>query len=176
MKIVESLMKEGVDKKEIFKIALEEGLPQKKVSRNLAIHPDKDIAKKYSKANFLLLCLYSVMVLIGLLSVIGIAAKFSLGVIAGLLCFSMLIPSFIIYSIFNNQSIGYFLLCFFLFKGILDSVKFLESNPKWFLIGVIVNLAMLVFVVILKKKMFPYQNFFNSKKTSEGVYVFSNNM
>jgi hypothetical protein len=53
-------------------------------------------------------------------------------------------------------------------KGILDSLKLIESSPKWFVIGVTVNLAMLVFVVILKKKLFPYQNFFNSKKTNEG--------
>ena len=173
MKAVKKQLSAGLGKNEIFEKASVDGLNLKKVSKYLAMFPDSDESLKYNKANNILIGIYSILVIIGLL---GSASMFSSIPPAGLvavLLFALLIPAAVIYSIYKKQSIGYLILCFFLFKGILDSFKGYEAEPTSVLIGVSINAALIIFIVILKNKLFPHQNFFNTKKDNDGFSVYT---
>ena len=176
MKIVKRLLKEGENKKSIFEKALAEGLNLKKVSKYLAMYPDSEESESYNKANNILIGVYSVLVLLGLLGAMPILSELPVGAILGVLAFALLIPGVVIYCIYKKQSIGYLMLCFFLFKGILDLFKGYESDPAGVWVGVAINACLIVYVVILKNKLFPYQNFFNTKKNNEGFAIFTKDL
>lgn len=176
MKIVERLLKEGENKNIIFEKASDEGLNPKKVSKYLAMYPDADDAEKYNKANNILIGIYSVFVLLGLLGVAPMLSELSIAAILGVLAFALLIPGAVIYFIYKKQSIGYLIICFFLFKGILDSFKGFESDPTGVLVGIIANTCLIVYVIILKNKLFPHQNFFNTRKNDEGIAIFTKDL
>lgn len=173
MKIVKRLLKEGENKNSIFEKASVEGLNPQKVSKYLAMYPDAEESKKYNRANNILIGVYSVLVLLGLLGAAPILSELPVGAMLGILAFALLIPGAVIYCIYKKQSIGYLILCFFLLKGILDSFKEYEADPIWVWVGVAINSCFIVYVVILKNKLFPHQNFFNTKKNAEGISIFT---
>lgn len=173
MKTVKRLLKEGENKRSIFEKASAEGLNPQRVSRYLAIYPDAEESKIYNRANNILICIYSVFVLLGLLGVVPFLSELPVGAIIGILVFVLFIPGAVMYCIYKKQSIGYLVLCFFLFKGILDSLKGYEADPVEVWVGVAINAFLFVYVVILKNKLFPHQNFFNTKKDAEGISIFT---
>ncbi|MEM9257365.1 MAG: hypothetical protein AAGA91_18140 [Pseudomonadota bacterium] len=176
MKIVKRLLKEGENKGSIFEKASAEGLNPKKVSKYLAMYPDPEESENYNRANNILIGIYSVLVLLGLLGATHILFELPAGAMLGVLAFALLIPGAIIYCIYKKQSIGYLILCFFLFKGILDSFKEYEASPVGVWVGVAINACLVVYVVILKNKLFPHQNFFNTKKSGEGIAIFTKDL
>ncbi|WP_332419115.1 hypothetical protein [Vibrio metschnikovii] len=176
MKIVKRLLKEGENKMSIFEKALAEGLNPKKVSKYLAMYPDAEESEKYNRANKILIGIYSVLVLLGLLGAAPILSELPNGAILGVLAFALLIPVAVINCIYKKQSIGYLILCFFLFKGILDSFKGYEADPVGVWVGGAINISLIIYVVILKNKLFPHQNFFNTKKNDEGVSIFTKDL
>jgi hypothetical protein len=176
MKIVKRLLKEGENKESIFEKASAEGLNPKKVSKYLAMYPDAEESENYNRANNVLIGIYSVLVLLGLLGAAPILSELPTGAILGVLAFALLIPSAVIYCIYKKQSIGYLILCFFLFKGILDSFKEYEADPVGVWVGVAINVCLIIYVVILKNKLFPHQNFFNTKKDAEGISIFTKDL
>ncbi|WP_163932742.1 hypothetical protein [Paraferrimonas sp. SM1919] len=176
MKIVKRLLKEGENKASIFEKASAYGLNPKKVSKYLAMYPDSEESKKYNRANNILIGIYSVLFLLGLLGAVPILSELPVGAMLGVLAFALLIPSAVIYCIYKKQSIGYLILCFFLFKGIFDSFKGYEADPVGVWVGAAINVCLIVYVVILKNKLFPHQNFFNTKKNDEGVSIFTKDL
>ncbi|MES0489949.1 MAG: hypothetical protein ABUK01_08165 [Leptospirales bacterium] len=173
MKIVKRLIKEGVDKKEIFAKASDEGLNPKKVSRLLAMYPDVEESEKYNKANNILIGIYIVMVLFGILGAASMLNELPTEAILGILAFALLIPIAVIYILYKKQALGYLVLSFFLIKGITDSIKEYQTDPVAVWIGVGLSACLIVYAVILKIKLFPHQNFFNTKKDSDGIVIFT---
>ena len=173
MKTVKKQLAAGLSKIEIFEKASIDGLNLKKVSKYLAMFPDSEESLKYNKANNILIGIYSILVILGLLGSLSMLSSLPLAGIIAVLLFALLIPAAVIYSIYKKQSIGYIILCFFLLKGILDSFKGYEADPTSVLIGVSINVALIIFIIILKSKLFPHQNFFNTKKGDDGFAVYT---
>jgi hypothetical protein len=173
VKVIKKQLAAGLSKKEIFEKASVEGGNLKKVTKYLAMFPDDDESKKYNKANNILIGVYTLLVIIGLLGSISMISELPPIGIALVLSFGLLIPATVIYCIYKKQSLGYLILCFFLFKGVLDSFKGYESDPASVWIGVSINVVLLIFIVVLKSKLFPHQNFFNTKKDSDGFAVYT---
>ncbi|RVU85575.1 hypothetical protein EOL70_06390 [Leucothrix sargassi] len=173
MKIVKQFLKEGVNKKDIFEKAMDEGLNSKRVSKYLAKRPDVEEAKKYEKANYILIGIYAVTVLLGLLNVIPLFKELSLPAALGLLAFSLLIPAALIYAIFIKDPVGYFVLAFLFIRGVLLSFSNLEVDPVGAGIDIAVSIGLVIYIVILKGKLFPYQSFFHTKKADDGTTVFT---
>ena len=169
-------MKEGVPKKEIFQCAIEEGLDRKKVAKYLAMYPDLNLSIRYERANNILLTIYMLIVAIGVYGAFGLLAQlptnaFIIGLVIGLL-----IPGCIIYLIYTNHALGYLFLAFFSFKGIFDSFKEYDDSTVGVIavsFGVIVSALLTIYSVVLKRKLFPHQNFLNFKKDDEGLFVFT---
>ncbi|WP_031565934.1 hypothetical protein [Rheinheimera texasensis] len=176
MKIVKRLLKQGENKNSIFEKASAEGLNPKKVSKYLSMYPDAEESENYNRANNILIALYSVLVLLGVLGASPFLSGLPVGAMFAVLAFALLIPGAVIYYIYKKQSMGYLVLCFFLLKGILDSFKEYEADPMAVWVGVIINACLIVYVVILKNKLFPYQNFFNTKKDVEGFSIFTKDL
>jgi uncharacterized membrane protein len=176
MKLVKRLMKEDLSKQEIFERASEEGLNLKKVSKYLAMYPDPEESKKYNKANRVLIGIYAALVILSIIGAISMVMDLPPAAILGVLAFSLLIPGVVIYCIYKKQSIGYLILCFFLLKGIIDIFKDYQADPAGVWLGAGISLCLIVYVVVLKNKMFPHQNFFNTKKNSDGISVFTKDL
>ena len=178
MKTVKKLLKQGVDKKEIYNSAMQEGLNPKKVSRFLANFPDKDRSDKYNTANKVLVFIYGLLSVFSLLQVLVLTSDMSSGLTLALVAFSLILPIAVIYSIYKKQAIGYLLLSFFSVKGILNAIKEFGSHPNdieaiGLLVAIAINFSILIYVVSLKKKLFPHQNFFNSRKNSDKTVVYT---
>jgi len=173
VKIVKKLLSEGLSKQEVFEKASSDGLNLKKVAKQLSIYPDDRESNKYNKANNILIGLYSLIVAIGLIGFIPMLTEFQAVGMVLVLSFALLIPGAIIYCIYKKQSLGYLILCFFLFKGVLDSFKGIETDPLAVWVGVSINVCLIIYIVVLKNKLFPHQNFFNTKKDNNGFVVFT---
>ena len=68
------------------------------------------------------------------------------------------------------------ILCFFMFKGILDSFKSFEQDPIAVYIAVAINIAIMGYAAFLKVRLFPFQNFFNTRKDENGIFIYQNNL
>lgn len=173
MKIVKRLLKEGLNKEDVFAKASEEKLDPQKVSKYLAMYPDVEESEKYGRANNILVGIYSVMVLLNLIGAAPMLSEIPVAATVVVLAFLLLIPGAVIYCIYKKQAIGYLILCFLLVKGALESFNEYQEEPLWILVVVAINTCLLLYVVILKNKLFPYQNFFNTKRNGNGVFIFT---
>lgn len=169
MRIVKRLLREGKSKDSIFEKASEEGLNLKKVSKYLAMYPDLEESESYSSANNTLIGIYLVWILLGLLSIAPILPEFPVATVIGFIAFEVLIPVLVLYCIYRKISIGYLILLFFLFINIL---RLFGAGVIDVLSEVCINAFFIAYVVILKNKLFPYQNFFNTKKNAKGLSIF----
>ena len=173
MKVVKKQLAAGFSKNEIFEKASDEGLNLKKVSKYLAMFPDDEESKKYNKANNILIGVYSLLVCMGLLRLFSMISDISATGIVALLVIALLIPGVLIYTIYKKQAVGYLVLCIFLLQGVLESFKGYEADPVSFWVSVSINVTLIIFIIILKNKLFPHQSFFNTKKNSEGFAVYT---
>jgi hypothetical protein len=179
MKLVKSLMKQGVDKGEIFARAIDQGLNPKKVSRYLSGFPDKSLSEKYHKANIIFLSIYGALVFRGIWSVYGMLSESPLKarlIIFGVIGFFLIIIVALMYLIYKKRAVGYMALLPFLIKGISNAFKGYEQDPLGSLAAASMVFGLIAFLIILKNKIFSYQNFFNTKKTGHGIYIFSRKM
>lgn len=172
-KVVKGLMKDGAPKVEIFSRASQEGMNLKKVAKYLAIYPDRDESERYHRANGILIGLYIAFIFFGLLGAAPLLSGLSLNWIIISIGIALLIPSALVYSIYKKQSFGYMVLCLLLVKGVLDMLKDYQADQSAALVGVGINIALIFYVYTLKKKLFPYQNFLNTRKGDDGLVIFS---
>lgn len=170
MKQLKKDLKNSVDKDEAFKKFLNRNGDQKKGSRILSLFPEPKYAEKYEKANKILITIYG---LLSLFAILGLSVQFAhlppLWLLF-LLTIGVLLPALVLYLLYTKNAGAYMFLAFLLVKGIFDLLR--QSDQSMILIGIVVNLGLLIFVVILKQKMFPYQNFFSTKKDANGLYVY----
>ncbi len=175
MKIVRNLLKEGKTKQEIFEKASDEGLKQKKVAKYLARHPDPEEAEKYNKANMLLVGLCVVLVLLRVWTISLLSIEFTSVVVLAAV-FPLVILCAATYYIFKMQPSGYLILCYILAIGILNSFKLIPSYPLPILLAISMSIILIIYAVVLKYAIFPYQNFSNSMKDSDGIPIYTNDL
>lgn len=170
MKQLKKDIKNGVNKDEAFTNLINRNGDQKQGSKILALYPEPQYAKKYNTANKVLILIYG---LLSLLAILGLLINFihlSPSNLLFLFAIGALLPSVVIYFIYKKNAAGYIFLAFLLAKGMID--VFRQKDQSIILISIVINLTLLIFVVILKYKLFPYQNFFNTKKDANGLYVY----
>lgn len=179
MKIIKSLLKEGIPKEEIYQLALKDGLKTKKVSHILSMYPDPDTATNYTKHNTALIIIYLIWQAFGYLYIFSKPITLSPTAMLAALAISLIIPIIVVYLLYNKIAYGYLFLSFLLLKGILEPFKYPETvhpeNLIGSLIGVTILIAVLAYTITLKFKLFPYQGFFNLKKDKNGAYIFTAN-
>lgn len=179
MKIIKSLLKEGIPKEEIYQLALKDGLKTKKVSHILSMYPDPDTAINYTKHNTALIIMYIIWEAFGLLYFFSNPIQLPPAAILAALAIGSIILITVVYLLYHKIAHGYVLLSFLLIRGILESFNHQETvNTEYFigiLIGVAILTAVLAYTVTLKFKLFPYQGFFNLKKDKYGAYIFTEN-
>ncbi|MFY9143085.1 hypothetical protein [Sulfuricurvum sp.] len=170
MKQLKKDIKNGIGKDEAFTKFISRNGDQKKGSRVLSIFPEQLYAEKYSTANKILMTIYGLLTLVGLL---GLGVQFMhlpLTWFLFLLTIGFLLPALVLYLLYKKNAGAYMFLAFLLVKGMLDLLR--QNDQTTVLIGFAINAGLLIFVVILKQKMFPYQNFFNTKKDTNGLYIY----
>ena len=116
------------------------------------------------------------MFALGFMSVIPMLTELSAKALVFVLGISLLIPSAVVWMLIKKQALGYVILCFFLLKGILDSFKDENPDQNLLYIGIAINLAIMGYAIFLKLKLFPFQNFFNTRKDDNGVFIYKKNL
>ncbi len=172
MKELKKAVKKGKSKDAAFERLKNRRGDLKKGSAYLARIPEKEFADKYSVANNVFLAIYGILACIGFLALIPDLVNFSALALLFILGLGLIIPVWILYLIYHKNALGYLLFAVFSFKAIFDSFRSLPDDLFAVLVGVIMNVLLLTFVVILKKKLFPYQNFFNTKKDADGLVIY----
>lgn len=174
MKQLKKDIKNGVSKEEAFDRIKTRGSDVLKASRFLANIPDPDLADEYAGKNKILVYIYGFMVFIGLLTIIPKITSFNISIGIPLFLFTLLLPGVILYLLYKQRAVSYLLIVFISFKGIFDSLKDYSESPAIVLIGITLNIFFIIYAIYLKNKTFPYQNFFNTKKNSDGYVIFQN--
>jgi hypothetical protein len=170
MKQLKRDMKNGISKDVAFTKFVYRNGDQKKGSRVLALFPEPQYAEKYATANTVLISIYGLLTCFGLL---GLSVQFihlPLGWFLFLLTIGLLLPALVLYLLYKKNAGAYIFLAFLLVKGIFDLLR--QTDQTTLFMGIAINMGLLLFVVILKQKMFPYQNFFNTKKDTSGLYIY----
>lgn len=181
MKHIKRLLKEGVNKNEIFDQAVHEGLNSKKVSRYLARYPDPEESKKYNLINNIVVVIYVIAILLSIpatyctfyhLAALYYSDPFHIS-ITGLVAV-LFLKFFISHCIYKKIAGGYILMSllnvigiFFMFDEILT---YSSASPG---IALVINIIFITCVVTLKKRLFPYQNFFHTAKDGSEVVAFT---
>lgn len=175
MKIVRKLLKEGKNKQEIFDKTTNEGFKQKKVAKCLARYPDPEEAEKYKKANMVLVGLCVALILLRVTTLALLSAEF-----ASVVVLAAAIPLVIVcvatYFIFKMQPSGYLILCYFLAISTFHSFNLIQSNPRSTLLAISMSVFLIIYAVVLKYKIFPYQNFGNTMKDSDGIPIYTKDL
>lgn len=171
-KLIKTLIRDKVNKHEIFEKAVARGWKKKKAAGYLAQFPDYDLADKYNKQNIVLISIYSLLVFINILGIINNTPQFNFVVTAGVVGLFILIYGWVVCSIYRKQAFGYLFMSFLLFKSIFDSF-IVEINQTTVWIDSAISLAILLYAVTLKNKLFPHQNFINTKRNDEGLLAYT---
>jgi hypothetical protein len=170
---IKSMLDDGTTKSDVFKILKDENFNPIKVSKYLAYIPDKEAINNYKNHHLGLVISLAVFYLIFILT-FAISTGLSSSVQEFLFYFAIgaAIPSIIIFSIYKAKAGGFLILCFFLSKGIIESLPSLSDAPVESSIGIGLNIFFIVYSIFLKNKFYPNQNFFNTKKSGDGTYVY----
>ncbi len=174
MKKIKQQLQQGMPKKDIFEQAQMDGVDMNKVAKYLSKYPDSDVSAKYNGANIALIGLYSTLISFTFIGILDIVLALPPVLIFGVFLFYLAIPWVVMFFIYKKHSIGYLILSFFLVKGIFDILSAGQVSIAE-LVGVAINVFLLAFTVILKNKLFPYQNFLHIKRDAQGVIVFTQN-
>lgn len=167
-------VKQGKSKTEAFKTYLDAGGDEKKGASCLSMLPDQDLRLKYQKQTFALLYIYLFFVLLGLAAAIPLFMELgSIGATIGVIAFALAIPAIVTWAILMGDATGYFIFVFFMLHGISGSFDDYALDPMGSWIGAGINLALIVWALSIKKKIFPYQNLFSSRKDANGVAIFT---
>ncbi len=182
MKIVKSLFKEGVEKREIFNRAIEAGLDKQEVSAYLARRPDRHLAEKYNIASKILLWILLALVFFCLTLLLIAACSASPdptpSVIAIELIFWLPLIGYIVYLMYKEQADIYDNLSAILLIIMLKSAVYLAEyfTGLGVLIVMGVEFVLIFYVIILDRQLFPYQNFFGLLKDDEGIYIYTQDL
>jgi len=174
MKQLKKDIKAGMSKDDAFKSLKNRGGKAKQASAYLARLSEPSLVQKYSKANYTLIIAYGLITFVSILAVLPQLSSFSVGGILSILALDLLIFGFIAYMVYKGQAYGYIIVAVFMAKGCLGLIGGYQNEPTTIgLVFLAINIAILVFAVTLKGKLFPKQNFFNLKKDESGNYIFN---
>ncbi len=174
MKVEKIKLKDGISKQTIFEEAIERGVGKKKVSRFLSNYPAKPVKSVYRNLNFLLLALYwanaifgSVIMLPHLAGQLGLSGAATFGAIA------LSLVSIVSFFILRMNAWIYLLLIIFMVKGIFEVVSSDFGSHYIDFIDLAYKTTVLSLSIYLKFKLFPFQNFIQTRKKETGEFYFS---
>jgi len=161
--------KEGLEKKEIFERADELGYDRKKVTRFLSMYPNKEDRKKYALLNYIVIGIYlafvSLWVFVANSIYDGVLTIKIAIVITVMVSF---IPMVLIYLMATYNPLGYVYLALYI---AYQNLRVFEANWEG-----IINIAIvgvyLGLVYYVKKKLFPFQNYFHTEGKRLGCYSY----
>ncbi|WP_010387219.1 hypothetical protein [Pseudoalteromonas rubra] len=170
---VKKLFYSGLSKEEVYRKLSTENYNPVKVSRVLSQILEKDTLQMNKKVHIgfvISLCVFYLTHLAIL--IIGDGLTSSLSEVLFYSVLGLIIPSIVVFTIYKGHIGGFYLLCFFLFKGVLDDLAIFEQNPFVISVAVSFNVVLFCFAVYVKNRLYPYQSFFHNKKDIHGNYVF----
>lgn len=155
---------------EIFEQAVNQGLRPNKVAAKLSAYPDKEESEKYNKLNLIIIGVYVVINLVSLMSILElIKSNPSLGLTTLGITLGFLGVMF--YFLVKKHYFIYFMIAFFAIRGMTNSLS--TKDGLLIFITLIIGVLFVYLIMYTKMKLFPYQNLFNTKKTQEGIPIFS---
>jgi hypothetical protein len=168
MKQLKKDLKNGKSKNEVLKDFQERGNENiTKAVMYLNSIPDELIAKKYALANNILLGLYSIVSIL-ILAVTFAQTKSSFILIDVAVFITMA------FFIAKKKAWAYLVLAFLMVRSILNVLKpYLAEPTTGGLVMMSIFAFIFIFALVLKVKLFPKQNFLNTKKDENGSLIFN---
>ncbi|WP_417551660.1 hypothetical protein [Marinomonas fungiae] len=174
LKAIKNLKSQGNNKETIFLTAVDQGHDPKVVAKALSSYPDDDEAKRYHVANLILIGIYTLLVLINMLSYVFVLPQLSSPDIYWLglgICFGLGVAVTIILCLWQKVHIGYiFMVCMLLF-GWCQAAKYATFDEALF--DLLIALCLVAYALKLKACLFPYQNLLHNKVNAEGAVIYS---
>lgn len=168
MKIVSPLLAQGLPHKEVMKAALAQGANPKKVSNFLANVADAPLLQE-NRQGILVFQIY--MLLINLAFVTDVffhgydrLAPFNY-LVAGI---GLLVTAAFWYGISRNFASAYLAVIIMTSSACVRVLPAFKDAPGQTILSVILAIILVGMAVRLKFRLFPQQNFFNSRKRADG--------
>ena len=172
MRTLKQDIKDGLTKEKAFDNVKVRGGNLKKASRYLARLPDSSYADKYNLANYLLIFLYLSWEGFGLLYFDFTGLELPIGLIMLVIAIGLFPHVIVTYLLLKKNANGYIFLSFLYCYSIFKMFGVYHEDPMSTLICAVIVVSFLILAVTLKGKLFPYQNFFNTKKDDNGYFIF----
>ncbi|MCP5346318.1 MAG: hypothetical protein R3F41_16970 [Gammaproteobacteria bacterium] len=166
-------LRKGLSKTQAFERLVDNDGDINKGAKILSLVPDREIAANLKLPNSLLISIYSFLVVLNFIGLSPQLMQLPTDVIIIALIVGLLLPVTSIYLLFRMNPIGYLLVAFLMFRATLESIVLLQSN---FLSGLVlmgIGAGVMVYAIVMKLKLFPFQNIFHTKKSTNGSRIFT---
>lgn len=172
MKLVDALLAQKLPHAQILRAALKSGEDHKKVSLKLAYTADAPLAQQYRNDIRIL------MAYLGLLSLTSISALVWVGfettemiyyIMAGV---AVLLTALMMYALMKNRAGAYLGIISLTALSCFQALKMVKEAPAIVIVCLVLNLILIAMAARLKFKLFPNQNYFNTKKDETGCLAF----
>lgn len=176
MRVVKKKLRDGFPKTEIFEDAVERGLSTKKVSRFLASIPDAPVQPLYINLNYLLAGLYLSNIAFAVLILLtNLSPDIGLKGLVLVLGITLFIPGIITFYLFRMHAWVYLILLFFVIRGLFDLFGYFSFSDPYAVFELLYRTLIIGLAIFLKIKLFPFQNFLQSRKTLNDQFSFTAN-
>lgn len=168
MKAVDQLLAQGLTHAQIIKTADTLGLDMKKLQNYLANTADAPLIREHRPA---ILTMQVYMLTLNCLAVGSMAwlgwheQEVMYYIAAGV---GALFTAAFWYGISRHRASAYVAVCFLTGLACMQALRAVKEAPATVMICVMLNLILIAMAVRLKLKLFPQQNFLNSKKRQDG--------
>lgn len=177
MKQLRDALKKGKSKVDAHSEWIEAGGDPKKSAKYLASFPDQVDREKYRSLQIAFLCLYGLFALAGVVSYLpALLSELPGSVIVIVLVIRVAIPAAIIWEIARGRVTGYFVFILLALLGMSQMMpeEGLIPLETWIDFGL--TAVLIIFAVIVKTKIYSFQNLFHSKKNEDGCLVFTSDL
>lgn len=172
MKLIQTLLDQGMNHQDVTHQALKLGTEQKDIARYLANIADAPLIQAHRNGIIILQAYLLLLNLLAIASLAWLGYEQNNPLLYGLAGFAGLIALACWYGISRHRASAYIAVCMMTALGSLQAVRGFAEAPALICVCIALNLVLIVLAARLKLKLFPHQNFFNNRKSPNGILCY----
>ncbi|MBL8823726.1 MAG: hypothetical protein JNJ77_14150 [Planctomycetia bacterium] len=168
MKLIQTLLDQGMNHQEATNQALKLGMEKKNVARFLANIADAPLIQSHQNEITFLQAYMMLLNVIAIASLTWLGYEQSNQLFYGLAGFAVVIALACWYGISRHRASAYVAVCMLTAMSSMQALRGFQESPAMVSVCIALNLILIGLAIRLKLKLFPQQNFFNNKKCENG--------
>lgn len=165
---------EGMDKDQALEAYLARGGDPMRGTMILSAYPDAASRRRYTYANYWLVAMCAALAVINWTIskqlVVPTSATAQDQAFSGAL--SILVPAITLWLVYRMRSVGYLMMTFLGFTGVLKFIRLADEVDALLIVSLMLCVTMTISALIMRQKLFPYQNFLGIKKDENNHFIY----